>query len=250
MTGRALAWHAGRLLQWGLRPLARPAQEAEYRELVERYFDDGEFRVVVRETADGLGLHVVDVSEHGLVLAPHEDSIFAMKPASFRPGESKVTVRLLDGLAQLAIATTVFPRARDLDDDADIVRAPVTIDEVESQLRRLCERLAEQARGAPDPSADDEARGLIEAWRVYLQHLDTMETRDTRKAMRATRRVIEFSLERLREYGCFTQVRLGSEAAWQPTRRYQVLVQQLAGTKLFELVRQSLETSSAVAAEP
>ncbi|NVJ18862.1 hypothetical protein [Myxococcus sp. AM010] len=109
MTARDSVWHAGRLVQWGLRPLARPAQEAEYRELVEHYFDDSAFRTTVRELADGLGLHVLDVSEHGVVLAPMDDSIFALKPADFRPGSSKVDDRLLDGLAQIAIAATVFP---------------------------------------------------------------------------------------------------------------------------------------------
>jgi hypothetical protein len=238
---RDSAWHAGRLIQWGLRPLARPAQESEYRELVERYFDEGAFRILVRELADGLGLKVLDVSEHGVVFAPVDDSVFALKPADFRPGASKAEDRLLDGLAQVAIASTVFPRARDLDEDPDIVRPPVTVDEVEAQLRQLCERLAEEARSSPDPNAADERRGLIEAWRVYMQRLETLETRDSRRAMRATRRVIEFSLDRLREFGCFTQVRQGTQTAWQPTRRYQVMVQQLAGTTLFQLVRDALD---------
>jgi len=243
-TSRDPIWQAGRLVQWGLRPLARPAQEAEYRELVERYFDDVAFRTTVRSLADGLGLHVLDVSEHGVVLAPQDESIFALKPADFRAGSSKVDDRLLDGLAQVAIAATVFPRARDLDENPDIVRAPVTVDEVEAQLRRLCERLSEEARGTPDPRAGDEHRGLVEAWRVYMQRLDSIETRDSRKAMRATRRIIEYSLDRLREFGCFTQVRQGSEPAWQPTRRYQVMVQQLAGTTLFQLVRETLDAST------
>lgn len=244
MTTRDPVWHAGRLVQWGLRPLARPAQEPEYRELVERYYDDGGFRATVRELADALGLHLLDVSEHGVVLAPLDESIFALKPADFRAGSSKVDDRLLDGLAQIAIASTVFPRARDLDEDPDVVRAPVTIDEVEALLRRLCEHLSEEARGAPDPDATDERRGLTEAWRVYMQRLETIETRDSRKAMRATRRVIEYALDRLREFGCVTQVRQGSEPAWQPTRRYQVMVQQLAGTALFQLVREALEAST------
>jgi len=248
-TTRDPVWHAGRLLQWGLRPLARPAQETEYRELVERYFDDGAFRTTLRELADGLGLHVLDVSEHGVVLAPKDDSVFALRPADFRTGSSKVDDRLLDGLAQMAIAATVFPRARDLDEDPDIVRAPVTVDEVEAQLRQLCERLSEEARGAPDPSAEAESRGLIEAWRVYMQRLDSMETRDSRKAMRATRRVIEYSLDRLREFGCFTQVDKGAETAWQPTRRYQVMVQQLAGTAVFKLVREVLDAAPATSSE-
>src|SRR5262249_49521628 len=104
-------------------------------------------------------------------------------------------------------------------------------------------------RSAPDPNAADERRGLIEAWRVYMQRLETLETRDARKAMRATRRVIEYSLDRLRELGCFTQVRQGAETAWQPTRRYQVMVQQLAATTLFQLVREALQAPSPVSGQ-
>jgi hypothetical protein len=233
-------WHAGKLIQWGMRPLARPAQEAEYRELVEHYFDNSAFRTTVRELADGLGLHLLDVSEHGVVLAPHQDSIFVLKPADFRPGSSKADDRLLDGLAQVAIAATVFPRARDLDEDPDIARSPVTIDEVDALLRQLCERLSEQASAEPDPGASDEQRGLTDAWRIYKQRLDALETKDARKAMRATRRIIEYSLDRLREFGCFTQGKQGEDIAWQPTRRYQVMVQQLAGSELFQLVRDAL----------
>ncbi len=246
MTARDPVWHAGRLVQWGLRPIARPAQEAEYGELVERYFDDAIFRTTVRELADGLGLQILDVSEHGVVLAPQDDSIFALKPADFRPGSSKAEDRFLDGLAQIAIAATVFPRARDLDEDPDIVRAPVTVDEVEAQLRQLCEHLSDEARSAPDPNALDERRGLIEAWRIYMQRLEILETRDQRKAMRATRRIVEYSLDRLREFGCFTQVRRDAETVWQPTRRYQVMVQQLAATALFQLVREALENRSSL----
>jgi hypothetical protein len=78
---------------------------------------------------------------------------------------------------------------------------------------------------------------------VYLQRLDMMETRDARQAMRATRRIIEYSLERLREFGCFTHVLQGGEPAWQATRRYHVMVQQLASTTLFQLVREAVDTS-------
>lgn len=238
---RDSVWRAGRLLQWGLRPLMRPAQEAEYRELVDAYFDDSGFRDTVRSLADGLGLLVLDVSEHGMVLAPQDNSVFQLRPSEFRSTSSKAEDRLLDGLAQIAIAATVFPRARDLDEDPDITRSPITIDEVEAELRQLCERLADEARKQPDPPAANENAGLFEAWRIYLQRLESIETRDSRKAMRATRRIIEYSFERLREYGCFTQVRVGEESAWQPTRRYQILVQQLSSTALFQLVRTAIE---------
>jgi hypothetical protein len=240
LSNRDAVWHAARLVQWGLRPLARPAQEPEYQELIDRYLDDTPFRGMVRDVADGLGLGLLDVSNHGIVFVPQDESAFALRPADFRVS-SKVDDRLLDGLAQVAIAATVFPRARDLDEDPDIVRPPVTIEEVDAHLRTLCERLAEEARSVPDPDASDEKRGLIEAWRVYMQRVDMLETRDSRQAMRATRRIIEYSLERLREFGCFTHITQDGERAWQPTRRYQVMVQQLAGTALFQLVRDAVD---------
>ena len=35
------AYRAGRLLQWGLQPRQRPAQEPEYRELIDHYLERG-----------------------------------------------------------------------------------------------------------------------------------------------------------------------------------------------------------------
>lgn len=244
MTNRRdMAWQVGRLLHWALRNQARPAQEPEYRRLVDTYLDDVEFRDALRATADGLGLDILDVSDHGVILTPHGDSVFFLKPADFRPGTSRADERLLDGLAQIAIATTIFPRARDLDDDVDRARPPVTVDEVEGQLRTIADSLADEARGAPDPEAEDEERGLIEAWRVYRRLQPITDTKDSRKGRRTTRRAIEKGFERLRDFGCFTQVKRGDSIAWQPTRRYQVMVQKLAATRVFEMTRESLERS-------
>ncbi|OPY60933.1 MAG: hypothetical protein A4E57_04322 [Syntrophorhabdaceae bacterium PtaU1.Bin034] len=149
-----------------------------------------------------------------------------LRPADFRPGASKT----MTGCSTALLRSPSL--CRDLDDDLDIVPSPVTIDEVETRLHQLCERLSK------------EARGLIEAWRVYMQRLDSIETREARKSMRMTRRIIEFNLDRLREFGCFTQIRQGNDQAWQSTRRYQVIVQQLASTALFDLVRGVLDQSS------
>jgi hypothetical protein len=241
MTSMERSWQVGRLIQWGLRTTARPVQDAEYQELINLYFDDLSFRSSVREVADGLGLIVVDASEHGIILAPSDNSIFGLKAADFRPGSSKAEDRMLDGLVQIAIATTIFPKARDLDEDPNLARPPVTIEEVENNLRSICKKLEEEAREVPDPQTSDEKRGIIESWRVYQRRLETMETKDERKARRATRRVIEFGLERLREFGCFTSLRTNDGTVWQPTRRYQVLVQQLAATRLYEFLQQVLE---------
>jgi hypothetical protein len=229
---------AARLVQWGLRVRARPAQEPDYRRLVDLYHDDPGFRGVVRAIAEGLGLTLVDVGEYGAIVAPTDDSVFALRGADFRPTSSSVEDRLLDGVIQLAIAATVFPSPRDLEDDPAIARPPVTVGEIEDALRALCERLADQARGQPDPIAGHD--GFEEAWRVYHRRLGAIETKDGSSARRTTRRLVETNLERLRDHGGFTRDTRGEEASYQPTYRYQALVRELAANEVLRRVRDLL----------
>jgi hypothetical protein len=229
---------AARLVQWGLRVRARPAQEPDYKRLVDLYHDDPGFRGAVRAVADGLGLVLVDVGEYGAIVAPSDDSVFALRGADFRPTSATVEDRLLDGLIQLAIAATVFPSPRDLEDDPAIARPPVTVTEIEDSLRALCERLAEQSRDAPDPIQGQE--GFEEAWRIYLRRLDAMETKDGSSARRSTRRLVETNLERLREHGGFVRNNQGEDANYQATYRYQALVRELAANEALRRVREVL----------
>lgn len=228
------AYLAGRLIHWGLQGRARPAQEEDYRRLLEKYLDQSDFRELTRDVARGLGLQVLDAGPLGLVLGTSSESAFAYKPADFR-NTPRAEDRLLDGLVQAAIAATVFPRSQDLEEDPGVARPPVTVDEVDATLRSLCDRLGEKAKTGPDP----EATGLYEAWRVYRQRLSVMETGDERAATRATRRVIETALERLTQFGCFSHPE--SKDTYQPTWRYQVLVKELAARSLWTRIREALQ---------
>lgn len=228
-------YRAARLIQWGLQPKLRPVQHGEYIELVREYMNRNEFREITSDIADGIGVEVLDVSEHGIILAPREESVFLLKSSDFRPGSSKAEDRLLDGLVQVTIAATIFPRARDLEDDPERPRPPVTIDEIEEELRSLCKQLAE-ANKNEDPLSDDEMTGLYDAWRVYDNRYSTKETKDDRQSRSSTRRIIEYNLNKLKDYGCFIETKLASKPAWQPTRRYNFLVKEIAANTLFEKV--------------
>ena len=98
------AFLAGRLIQWGLDPRCRPAQEPEYRKLIDRYLDRDIFRQEVLDVCRGLGISILDAGPHGLILTPEEGSPFAFRPADFRP-TSAADDRLLDGLIQLGLAS-------------------------------------------------------------------------------------------------------------------------------------------------
>lgn len=240
MSEQSEVYLAARLIQWGLRPRERPAQEKEYMALVDRYLDQPAFRAAVEDMARGLGLAILDIGEYGVALAPVDPSAFAYRPQDFRVGKT-VEERLIDGLVQIAIAATVFPRSRDLEEDAALARQPVTIDEIDETLRTICSRLEEAARRTDDPLADEDLAGLEEAWRVYQRRLSSIATASGQQSARATRRVIEYGLDRLTEFGCFLRVEHQGGVHYQPTWRYQVQVKELAASKVYAAVRKRLE---------
>ncbi len=240
MSVKNHALQAGQLIQCGLRPRLSPAQDERYRELLTQFHDEAEFRDVVKDVAEGLGLMVLDSGEHGVVFGPLEGSVFHLKPADFRSNSSTVDDRLLDGLVQLAIAATVFPRAADLDEDSLIARKPVAVEEVDDLLRSLCERLKSEAKGDSDPSVEDEAAGLAEAWRVYFHRAQTSPANNGRISRSSIRGTIQFNLDRLKELGCFSRHESRSRVEWQPLWRYQVQVKELAATTTFQYVRELL----------
>ena len=246
---QADAYLAGRLIQWGLRVKERPALQAEYKELIDRLQDRSEFRLLLNQFAEGLGLRILDWGEHGLALAPAVDSPFALKGASFRPSRADADERLLDGLVQVAIAATLFPTPQELEEDAVVARPPVTVDEIDDTLRRICDRLADAARALPDPTAADVNAGIYEAWRVYQSRLSVQETRDERAGARTTHRIIERNLLRLAELGCFVQQR-SDIPAFQATWRYHVLVKELAATTLYQRVQTLLEQTAPQTSAP
>ncbi len=230
------AVRAGRLIQFALQPKATPFDEPEYRELLREYEDRSDYRSLVQAVSEGLGLAVLLVNERGLFLGTHEDSVFAQSPSAFRSGQVSGDDRLLDGLVELAIAATLFPRQRDLDDDVLEARPPITIADIDGTLRELVEALKQQQPEEPDAEADRLDQGLWEAWRVFESRPSYRKTNTGRPSANSTYRIIEQHLDRLSELGCFVADRLRDPVRYRPTLRYQVLVQELAATKLYSRV--------------
>ena len=227
---------ATRLISWGLRPTARPQQHEEYRELVERYHRDPVFRQAVEAAAGGGELRVLHCGPHGIILAAGEFSPYLLKPSEFR-GNADVEGRMLDGLIQIAIAATVYPRASELFEPYDLVRAPITAAQVQETLDLLVDRLRDAAKSGRDPGASAEVQGLLEAWRVYDQKPRVRETRDGRAAHNTIRQQISLHLARLRDQGCMMEIERSGSAQWQSTFRYHLLVQDYAYGPVFDAIR-------------
>ena len=232
---------AGRLIQWGLRPKAIPFNEPEYRELIDCYIDRPQFRMLVQDLAEGLGLIVLTVSDRGLFLGTQDNSIFALRPSDFRSGRATADDRLLDGLIQVAIAATIYPRHQDLDDDALEAKPPISCHEVDELLRSLCREYKERVADDPDAKTDDLERGFQEAWRVYEARPAARTTSQGNLALNSTQGLIRRHLHQLAEHGCFVVSGQEPNENFRPTLRYQILVKQLASTALYRQLQFLLE---------
>jgi hypothetical protein len=232
---------AGRMIQWGLRPKAIPFNEPEYRELIERFIDRPTFRGTVRELAEGLGLSVLQVSDRGIFLGTQQDSVFAQKPSDFRGGRSSADSRLLDGLVQIAIAATIYPRQQDLDEDALEAKPPITCQEVDEGLRKLCAEFKLRAAENPDAATDDLRQGFQEAWRVYESRPAVRTTSQGSLTLNSTQGLIRRHLHELAVRGCFNVSGQEPHELFRPTLRYQILVKELASTTLFRRLQTLLD---------
>lgn len=235
-----LALRVGKLLAFGLDPARARDNPAEFQDLRERYDTDRTFLDMTRQTAAGLGLLVVAVDERGIVLAPQVDSPFAMKSQDIRTHASTKD-RLLDGLFQVAIAATVYPRAELLQEDPREARPPIRVADVERTLRELAAKLAQEAALAPDPTTADAKALLLEAWRVYH---DRPSIRPSERRTRSTTTgMITSNLETLVALGCFVKPRSGADGLYQPTWRYQVQMQEFGATALYDAAQALLAPS-------
>jgi len=235
---------AGRLIQWALRPHARPATEEEYQRLIDRYRDQVAFRECVQAICRGLGIAVAAVGQRGVVLAPDDDSVFAMTAEDYRRSGTAED-RLIDGFILVGILATFYPRAQDLEEDPLLVRPPVTVEEVDRTLRMICEHLEEAARAQPDPTVQEVTAGLDEAWRAYQNRVATKTTSDGRASAGTTLQMIRRAFGTLQQHGCVSIVSRNGKEAYQPTWKYQVLTQEESVARLASVVRTLVATREA-----
>ncbi len=237
------ASQASQLVAFGLRPKLRPVEEPEYLDLVRRYRQHDSFARTVRTVADGMGLDILDVTEAaGAVLGACEGSVFALRMEDYyrRANERNPRLRVLHGLAQLAIAASCFSRPDDLE---DLEHAPrVAVNEVDEYLRDLCRRLDERhAESELDPPAENP--GLERSWRMYARAPEAAATEDRRAWSGATRQVITKAFDALIEQGLMRKVSDALGGTYQPTPAYRIHVRELSSEDVWsELDRVTNDT--------
>ncbi|WP_339908974.1 hypothetical protein [Symmachiella dynata] len=244
------AFLAGRLIQWALQVKAIPFNEEEYRELIDRFIDQPSFRGLVRQFTAGLGLTVLEANHRGLFLGTQDNSVFGQKPSEFRGSSSSAEDRLMDGLVQIAIAATIYPRQQDLDEDSIEAKPPISAIEVDETVRTLCAEHKRRAVENPDAPSDEIDRGLQEAWRVYESRPGVKMTQKGNLSPNSTQALIRRHLQHLVEHGCFAVSKQGTTELYRPTLRYQIQVKELAATKLYRQLQSLLSEPLELDNEP
>jgi hypothetical protein len=222
----------GKLLACAMQPKLTAARDEQYRQLLELYRDDVEFRRAVDDTAEGLGLVVVHASEQMLVVGALEDSPFQIRMEDYsgalRSGHRQTEERLVQGLIQLAIAAYCFPTARDLESERVIRISAVEVDRF---LREICALVGEH-----DPSGDPpvEMPELEPAYRVYQRRHATRETSDGRGHLSSTIQMTRRALDWLEMQGLVRKSSDEQGGTYQVLGRYRALVRELAGHYLLD----------------
>jgi hypothetical protein len=74
-----------------------------------KYDENSSLRTVVDNVLEGMGLRIVNVSEHGLIVRAEDNSPFRLFAGDYKANISS-SERILHGIIQVAIAGFSFPK--------------------------------------------------------------------------------------------------------------------------------------------
>jgi hypothetical protein len=109
---------ASRLVAYALDWRQRPSEGSDYQTLLAAYRTDPAYAELVRKVCSGLGLFPLDATRRGFVVAPLDDSPFALRLGDVVPTGTTPSDRCAFGLVILAVAAFGYPDADALDGTA------------------------------------------------------------------------------------------------------------------------------------
>ncbi len=233
-----IVYKASQLIYKGLNPKSSPQRDKEYKELLYLCLSSHEFMDMVHSIAEGLSLTVVDISDRGVILSPmNADSRFVMTLGEYRKeleGDEADAQKALVALLQVAIASTFFPTAEQLDDDDSPIGRSATIKEIYEVLIGICKKLV--------TTEDKEIihPGFVKGAELIMNMPESIPTQ-VRPTLKSVRGAITIVANQLDEQGLlkFEQNREGG--CYFVTYRYQQLLKRRSVGRLFDICHQLYE---------
>jgi hypothetical protein len=238
-----IAYEAGLLIAFALRPKKYPWAEREYADLLHKYGENSSLRTVVDNVLEGMGLRIVSLSEHGLIVRAEENSPFRLFADDYKANMSS-SERILHGIIQVAIAAFTFPKAEVLDQDDDVLPAPVSPQQLAEYLRKFAEEEASRAAGQPDRAESEERR----VWREVLIPAVTMQTEGGRESTRSLTGMCRYALDYLERQGLMRLIDETKEGGiYQATTAYRIRLKYQGAHVLLDQMRESAATTAPAA---
>ena len=224
---------AAYLVSCGLKPKLNPHNNTSYRECIDAYQTDDEYREIVKQIATGFGLRVLDVSKLGIVMAVVE------KPSPFRPiladhihaRFAEVDQRLMFGATILTIAAICFPNESSFDYD----RARyVTVTDVRHRLIQLADSFNDKR------DEQEVVLGLTDAWEVIKEKAQIARNPSGGHKVGSLARVVEQTFKYLAEQK-FISLKPDEEGETYRTHsKFRIYVREFASMRAFEVIKEAL----------
>jgi len=224
---------AAYLVSCGLKPKLNTHNNTRYRECVDTYQTDDEYRERVNQIATGFGLRVLDVSQFGIVMAiVDKQSPFRPILANINPRFAEVDKRLMFGATLLTIAAICFPNESSFDYD----RARyVTVTDVRQRLIQL----AESFNDKPDEQ-QEVVPGLTDAWEVIKEQATIMRYPSGKHQRGYLAWVVEQTFKYLAEQKFISLKTDEEEATYRTHSKFRIYVREFAAMRAFEVIREAL----------
>jgi hypothetical protein len=205
----------GELIGYGLDPRLTPGRNVRYADLIARYRREPEFEYAVKEVALGQGLNLLDCSPvYGLVLTAQDaDSPYHMRLDDY--ASMTTDERHMNALVFLAVAAAAYPTPEALE-AADGPLPSVTVQGIVRLLRRISERIKEQAGEADPPVGEPQLEPL---YRLVLRWRDSDTTGDERSNPKVLTGMVRRALKWLVANGLSDEVTSGRQVVVKDTFR-------------------------------
>lgn len=237
---------AARVISMALNPKASPMQNKDYELLLRLMSDEPDFRQLVNDVADGLGLRVYYADDYGCVLGiKDKESRFALKLGDLREHFSGEDTAVLIILMTVVIVA-FFPTIESLEDEDFRSNEFISLDGMVDILNQYI-AAAEARSGAEDEGPQPM---LAKAWR-YLDKLPVRKPEEQRMSKKSREGLLRHVLK-FYELHDFVAVRNEEEQLRiTAKKRMRIQARELFSNELFVyLMELGEETPGAPAAMP
>jgi len=239
-----MSQEAGELLRYAMDPHETPYQNKRYAGLMEQLYTSPNFKLIFDNVAQGLEIQVLACTPHGVFLAGRERSPFAFKMEDYK-GSMRAEERIVHGVFMLAIAAYCFPTIEVLDQDDEVLRPRMSVDQVVAFVRDMCK----VCKGNNPEDPEHGGTEIQIAWQAITGLPDVILTPGGKLAMGCLAGIARYAFDYLVDNGLMRRLSEDNHGNYQPTPAYRIQVKQLAGNQTLKLI-QSLRHLNVSKEEP